>query len=138
MNSKEYKQSLNKKVKDMTPEERKKYGMLRTRESRAKKKETHTMPDGKEMAGPKHISVGKNGKNKGNLPNKKLKCFILKAKNGASYKTCTTPEKDKAPKKTVRDKPRKVRKIPIIKAYDTVEDRKEAQKVRTKAKKAMK
>lgn len=152
MNSKEYKKSLDKKVKDMTPEEKKKYGMLRTRESRAKKKGTHNMPDGTKMTGVTHnkdskpvkkikinksIKVGKDGSNKGNLPNKKLKCFILTAKNGGKYKTCTTPEKAKKPKKTIRGKPKKEnnRKIPVMKAYSSAEERKMAQKERKKMKK---
>lgn len=150
MNSKEYKQSLNKKVKDMTPEEKKKYGMLRTRESRAKKKGTHKMPDGTVMTGSTHnkdskpvkkikinkkIKVGKDGSNKGNLPNKKLKCFNLRAKNGAMYKTCTTPEKNKTPKKQVRGKPRNPRKTPVMKAYSSPEERSKAQRERKKANK---
>ena len=127
MNSKEYKQSLNKKVKDMTPEEKRKYGKLRTQESRAKKKGTHTMPDGSEMTGSTHnkdskpvkkkIKIkktggvnAKTGANKGNIANKKLKCFMLTAKNGGKYRTCVVPEKDKKPKKTVRDAPRKEQK----------------------------
>ena len=40
------------------------------------------------------------------LPNKKLKGFMLRAKNGAMYRTCATPEKKKAPKKQVRGAPR--------------------------------
>lgn len=90
MNSKEYKKSLNKKVKDMTPEERKKYGMLRTRESRSNKKEKEKM------------SVNpKTGENKGNLPNDKLKCYMLKTK-GKMYKTCTM----KGTGQQVRGKPK--------------------------------
>lgn len=38
MNSKEYRASLNVKIKDMTPEQRKKYNRLRAKESREKKK----------------------------------------------------------------------------------------------------
>ena len=33
-----------------------------------------------------------------NVPNDKLKCFMLKAKNGGMYRTCATPEKKKQPK----------------------------------------
>ncbi len=155
MNSKEYKQSLNKKVKDMTPEEKKKYGKLRTQESRAKKKGTHTMPDGTKMTGETHTKDSKpvkkekkvikikktggvnakTGANKGNIANKKLKCFMLTAKNGGKYRTCVVPEKDKKPKKTVRDAPRKEpRKRAYIKAYSSVAERTADQKARAKAK----
>ena len=151
MNSKEYKESLNKKVKDMTPEEKKKYGMLRTRESRAKKKGTHSMPDGSKMTGETHTKDSKpvkkikikktggvnskTGANKGNIANKKLKCFMLTAKNGGKYRTCVVPEKDKKPKKTVRDAPRKEpRKREYIKAYSSVAERTADQKARAKAK----
>ena len=114
MNSKEYKESLNKKVKDMSSDEKKKYGQLRTQESRAKKKASE----------PK------------NVPNKKLKCFMLKANNGATYRTCTTPEKNKQPKKQVRGNPRPEDKRvkPIVKAYGSVEDRKKQQAEKAKKK----
>ena len=97
MNSKEYKKSLDKKVKDMTPEEKKKYGMLRTRESRVKKKEKDKM-----TVNPK------TGENKGNIPNNKLKCFMKKTK-GRVYKTCTIKGTNQQvrgkskPKKTSKD-----------------------------------
>lgn len=152
MNSKEYKESLNKKVKDMTPEEKKKYGQLRTKESRAKKKATHSMPDGTKMTGETHSKDSKpvkkkikikktggvnpkTGANKGNIANKKLKCFMLTAKNGGKYRTCVTPEKNKQPKKTVRDAPRKEpRKRAYMKAYSSVAERTADQKARAKAK----
>jgi len=133
----------------MSPDEKKKYGKLRTQESRAKKKGTHKMPDGTEMTGSTHNKDSKpvkktkksetvnskTGANKGNIPNKKLKCFILKAKNGAPYRTCTTPEKNKKPKKTVRGMPNKdPRKRAVVKAYASVEERKKAQKERMKKK----
>jgi hypothetical protein len=54
----------------------------------------------------KAVSVGKDGSNAGNIPNKKLKCWMGKAKNGATYRACATPEKNKQPKKMVRGKPR--------------------------------
>jgi hypothetical protein len=54
----------------------------------------------------KAVSVGKDGSNKGNIPNKKLKCFMGRAKNGAIYRACATPAGDKKPKKQVRGKPR--------------------------------
>ena len=46
------------------------------------------------------------GKNKGGIPNKKLKCFMRKAGNGGVYRTCVVPEKAKKPKMQVRGKPR--------------------------------
>ena len=124
MNSKEYKQSLGKMVKDMTDEERKKYGQLRTKESRAKKKALEPPKEKKEKATK-------------NVPNKKLKCFMLTAKNGKPYRTCATPEKDKKPKKQVRDNPRPAdnRVKPVVKAYGSPEERKKGQQERAKKKK---
>ncbi len=156
MTAKEYKAKLGKKVKDMTPEEKKEYGRLRTAESRAKAK-THKMADGKEMTGATHtkssvpvkpkkkfkikksVAVGKGGENKGNIANKKLKCFMRKAKNGATYKTCAVPEKDKQPKKQVRGKPRgEPRKKPVMNAYADASARTLAQKGRAKKARAEK
>jgi len=115
------------------------------------------MPDGSKMTGKTHTKDSKpvsepkkktikikkkskvdpkTGDNKGNIANKKLKCFMLTAKNGGKYRTCVVPEKDKQPKKTVRNKPRaEPRKRAIVKAYASAEARKEAQKKRTKANK---
>jgi len=50
--------------------------------------------------------VQKDGTNKGNIPNKKLKCFMRTAPSGGTYRTCVVPEKKKAPKHQVRGKPR--------------------------------
>tara|TARA_S200002703_G_C3718326_1_gene220666 strand:+ start:158 stop:808 length:651 start_codon:yes stop_codon:yes gene_type:complete len=54
-----------------------------------------------------------------NIPNKKLKCFMRRAKNGAVYRACAVPEKDKKPKKQVRGNPipEGKRKLPVKKAY---------------------
>lgn len=54
------------------------------------------------------------------LPNKKLKCWMMKnAKNGVMYRTCATPEKKKGPKKQVRGAPRPAnqRKTKYLVAY---------------------
>lgn len=50
------------------------------------------------------------------VADKKLKCFMLRAKNGGMYRTCATPEKDKKPKKQVRGDPKAAskRKLPYI------------------------
>ena len=53
----------------------------------------------------KAVSVGKDGSNKGNIPNNKLKCF-MRSVNGKPYRACATPAGDKKPKKQVRGKPR--------------------------------
>ena len=53
----------------------------------------------------KAVSVGKDGSNAGNIPNKKLKCWMGYA-NGKVYRACATPAGDKKPKKQVRGKPR--------------------------------
>ncbi len=134
--SKAYKAKLNKKVKDMSPEEKKEYGRLRTKDSRAKGKAT-TAPK-KEEPKKKKIKIKK--ANDGNIPNKKLKCFMLKAKNGATYKTCAKPEGDKQPKKQVRGKPRPADKRvkPIVRAYPSDADRKTAAKGRGKKARAEK
>lgn len=122
--SKAYKAKLNKKVKDMTPAEKREYTRLRVKDSRAKKK-----------AQTSGVKVGKDGSNSGNIPNSKLKCWIRKnAKTGGMYKTCAVPEKDRKPKKQVRGKPAKrpPAKKPIMRAYATDEARKKAQQNRAK------
>jgi len=50
--------------------------------------------------------VQSDGTNKGNIPNKKLKCWMRTAPSGGVYRTCAVPEKKKQPKKQVRGKPR--------------------------------
>ncbi len=65
------------------------------------------------------------------IPNKKLKCFMRVAKNGATYKTCAKPEGDKKPKTQVRDNPRvRNRKKPIVRAYENADARKAAARAR--------
>ena len=51
-------------------------------------------------------SIKKDGSNIGNIPNKKLKCWMIKVPNRGMYRTCATPAKDLKPKKQVRGKPR--------------------------------
>ena len=171
MNSKEYKKSLNKKVKDMTDEERKEYTKLRVRESRERKTGSIApKPEEREAEVPKRRKL-KIVPSKGpmkeepakkkklvlkrpdpppkkkklkvvskNVPNDKLKCFMLKAKNGGMYRTCATPEKKKQPKTQVRDDPvpSRLREKPYIRAYPNAKERRKAQNQRTKAKKAKK
>jgi len=50
------------------------------------------------------------------VPDSKLKCFMRTGKNGAVYRTCATPEKNKKPKKQVRGdpKPASERKLPYL------------------------
>lgn len=54
-----------------------------------------------------------------NIKNNKLKCWMNRAKNGAIYRACATPEKKKQPKKQVRNNPRPEgkRKVPYKVAY---------------------
>ena len=54
---------------------------------------------------PKKKLIRKKVDNDGNIPNDKLKCWMIKTKNGM-YRTCATPEKGKKPKTQVRGKPR--------------------------------
>ena len=181
MNSKEYKKSLNKKVKDMTDEERKEYTKLRVRESRDRNiGSIAPKPEEREAVVPKRrklkIVVKEAPAKKKNLvlkrpdppakkknlvlkrpdpppkkknlkvvsknvPNDKLKCFMLKAKNnGAMYRTCVTPEKKKQPKTQVRDDPipSRLRKKPYIRAYPNAKERRKVQNQKNKAKKAKK
>ncbi len=111
--SQDYKKRLGKKVKDMTPAEKREYGRLRTKDSRSG-----------------------NVKNTGNINNKKMKCFIRTAKNGKPYRACVVPEKNKQPKKQVRGKPRPEtkRKQPRQVAYPSAQARTKAQQARRKKK----
>ncbi len=185
MNSKEYKKSLNKKVKDMTDEERKEYTKLRVRESRDRNiGSIAPKPEEREAEAPKRrklkivppkeapkkrklkIVPPKEPKKEDppkkrnlvlkrpdpppkkknlkivskNVPNDKLKCFMLRAKNGGMYRTCATPEKKLKPKTQVRDDPipSRLRKKPYVRAYANAKERRKAQNERTKAKKAKK
>ena len=54
----------------------------------------------------KAVSVGKDGSNKGNIPNKKLKCWMGYA-NGKIYRACATPAGNKQPKKMLRKRQQK-------------------------------
>ena len=125
---KDYKQRLGKKVKDMTAEEKREYGRLRVKDHREKKKSAKTK---------KKIKLMKPITNDGNIPNSKMKCFMRTAKNGKPYRACAVPEKKKAPKKQVRDKPRpeSERKLPYVSAYKNKFHRGNAKKKRDKDKK---
>jgi len=128
-------------------------------------KGTHTMPDGTVMTGKTHNKdskpvkkkkeavkkkkskvsklpvVGKGGRNKGNIDNDKLKCFMLTAKNGGKYRTCATRKgmPKNPPRQQVRDKPRpKIPKEPprvkrYIRAYKDAKERRKDQYQRDKA-----
>ena len=126
--AKDYKQRLGKKVKDMTAEEKREYGRLRVKDHREKKKSAKTK---------KKIKLMKPITNDGNIPNSKMKCFMRTAKNGKPYRACAVPEKKKAPKKQVRDKPRpeSERKLPYVSAYKNKFHRGNAKKKRDKDKK---
>lgn len=55
------------------------------------------------QASPRAAQAKSGGYNK---PNDKMKCYMRKAKNGATYRACAEPEGDKKPKKQLRDKPK--------------------------------
>ena len=54
-----------------------------------------------------------------NIPNKKLKCWMLTAKNGGRYRACATPSKMKGPKRERRGNPLPASKRikPYVTAY---------------------
>jgi len=145
--AKDYKERLGKKVKDMTAEEKREYGRLRVKDHREKKKSAKVAPKPKkkiklmkpkEAPKPKKkIKLMKPITNDGNIPNSKMKCFMRTAKNGKPYRACAVPEKKKAPKKQVRDKPRpeSERKLPYVSAYKNKFHRGNAKKKRDKDKK---
>lgn len=110
------------------PVAKKKFKIKKKTEAPAQAKQTKEAPK-------KKFKIKKKANADGKLPNKKLKCFMLKAKNGAMYRTCATPEKKKQPKKQVRGKPRGG-KIGGEKAYATVADRTKAEKGRAIKKRA--
>jgi hypothetical protein len=117
-----YKTKLNKAVKDMTPAEKREYGRLRTKASRAGTAK-NPIPKAKPAPAPAPKAKAKAQEdipNTGDIPNKKIKCFMRRnAKNGKVYRACAVPEKEKAPKKQIRGKPREEakRKQPYIVAY---------------------
>jgi len=68
------------------------------------------------------------------IANKRLKCWMRVAKNGKPYRACAVPEKEKQPKREVRDNPRPEhkRKKPYLVAYGSAEERKKEQAKRRK------
>ncbi len=152
MNSKEYRQSLQVKIKDMTAEQKKKYNNLRNQESRAKKKakpaeepkKIKFKVKAKPAEEPKKIKFKVKAKpaepkkvmmKVKNVPNKDLKCFMLST-NGRPYRTCV--KKDNKEQVRRNPRPAKFRKKPYVVAYKDAGERKANAREQAKAKRALK
>jgi len=77
------------------------------RESKPIDKKDLKKADKGAKANPTYSSVSP-AKAKGgyNKDNSKMKCYMRKAKNGATYRTCGEPEGDAQPKKQLRNRPK--------------------------------